>query len=151
LAEDPGRLPDLARVINRLGVSSWARLDTITRKAVSTRLDGDTLRIRPFARRVHVIVPTEARRIQIEVPEDGGRVLTRLASDELGWRAGENLQGPGLGGERLEIALEAPASPPLPPASRRSWAPIRRVMTEARDRVQGLATGHVSAPLRNRR
>ena len=142
LAEDPDRLSDLARAIDRLGVSSWGRLDTITRKAVSTRLDGETFWVRPFARKVSVRVPAEAQTIQIEVPETANSVLTRRASeDRVGWRAGEILEDPGLGGDLVEIVLEAPASPELPPASRSGWPPIRRVMTEARDRAQALTPG----------
>ncbi len=137
LAPDPDRLSDLARAIDRLGVSSWARLDTITRKAVSTRLDGGTFWVRPFARKVSVRVPAEAQTVQIEVPENAGSVLTRRASEgRVGWRAGEILEEPSLGGDLLEIVLKAPVSPELPPASRSGWPPIRRMMTEARDRAR---------------
>ena len=142
LAGDPARLFDLARAIDRLGVSSWDRLDTITRNAVSTRLDGGTFRVRPFARKVSVRVPAEAQTIQIEAPEHTGSVLTRRASEgRVDWRAGEALEDPSLGGDLLEIVLEAPVSPELPPASRSGWPPIRRMITESRDRAQALRRG----------
>ena len=135
----PAGCSNLARAIDRLGVSSWDRLDTITRNAVSTRLDGGTFRVRPFARKVSVQVPAEAQTIQIEAPEHTGSVLTRRASEgRVGWRAGEALEDPSLGGDLLEIVLEAPDSPELPPASRSGWPPIRRMITESRDRAQAL-------------
>ena len=152
LAADPDRLSGLARAIDRLGVSSWDRLDTITRNAASTRLDGETFWVRPFARKVSVRVPAEAQAIQIEVPEGASSVLTRRASeDRVGWRAGEILEDPGLAGDLVEIVLEAPVSPELPPASRSGWPPIRRMMSESRDRAEALGRRRISAPRRTRR
>lgn len=139
LAGAPDRLIDLARAVDPLGVASWDRLDTITRSAVSTRLDAGTLRVRPFGRRVHLRVPAEAHSVRIEAPEAATGVLTRRRSrPHAGWRAGNTVSGPGLGGDLLEVVLEAPTAPDLPPAPVGGWPPIRRAMTEARDRVQGL-------------
>lgn len=152
LATDPNRLPDLARAVDRLGVSSWGRLDRITREAVSTLLDGTTLRVRPFARKVNVRVPDEVERVQVEVPAGRSVVFARRASEKrVIWRTGEVLEDPHLGGDCLEIILKSPASLDLPPAARGRWSPIRRVMTEGRDRVQALAPGRVSTPSRSRR
>jgi hypothetical protein len=149
LAKDPDRLSDLASAIDRLGVSSWARLDTITRGAVSTRLDGGTFWVRPFAREVSIRVPVEAQTIQIEAPATANNVLTRRVSEgRVGWRTGKILEGPRLGGDLLEIVLKAPLSPELPPASRSGWPPIRRMMTEARDRAQALTPWRIRASAR---
>lgn len=146
LAGAPDRLVDLARAVDRLGVASWDRLDTVTRNAVSTRLDAGTLRVHPFARRVHLRVPAEAQSVRIEAPVAAAGVLTRRRSrGQAGWRPGNAVSGPDLGGDLLEIVLEAPTSPDLPPASVGGWPPIRRAMTEARDRVQGLLPERIGA------
>jgi len=141
LADAPDRLTEVAHAVDRLGVASWDRLDTITRNAVSTRLDAGTLRVRPFARRVHIQIPVEVQSVRIEVPDAAARVLTRRRTPgHTDWRAGHVLIDPSLGGDLLDVVLETPMSPDLPPAPVSAWPSVRRMMTEARDRAQALAS-----------
>lgn len=136
-----------AKDVNSLGEARWGSLGWIARQSYTTRQLGDRLFVRMHARRVSVDVPSGARtlRCSIEEPFGGseGHVLDHgqgslAVSFEQGRSVSRELA---LEGPRVQLTLRAdsPIDPSTVP-SRLSgpWPLLRRVMVEARDRLQAL-------------
>jgi hypothetical protein len=151
--------------INALGDVQWGPLSWVARGNYSTRLVGETLRVKMHARRITIkaLAGVSALRIEIDEPLGGP-----------GWRHLRHMTGPlettfaeGLGitfAEGLAVAelpITDPASSidlmldadcPLDPAQAtspgfRPWPWIRRTLVEGRDRVQPLlSAGPGSGP-----
>jgi hypothetical protein len=124
LADGLGALHEAADQLRRLGDVAWMSTEEIAATQFSSRREGTVLRIRAYARRLHVEVPEGVEQIVVELPED--------ASVE----AGEPLTV--VPGQAVTIALggspldpDAVASPP-----RRITPVARRVLTEGRDRLR---------------
>jgi hypothetical protein len=137
-----------AASVNRLPGVAWTDLTTLSRANYATRLDGDALRVRPFARRLRVELPPDVRSVvfepllpdgdapERELPAPPTRVL-RVPESERTAVAAE-------GGRVLDVELVAPSmlNPELiPPPRRRPAVVLRRTGSEARDRVQALRAG----------
>jgi hypothetical protein len=125
-------------------------LTDIARSSYATRREGATLRVRMFSRRVRVDVPSGVTEIVVETPalDSAGTVESIVCGgDSIGWLrpdASCNVSAPLTirGGGLMEIGLVRADA--VDPASVRSAAVrpeafIRRVVTEARDRLMPLA------------
>ncbi len=138
-------LAEAAREIDAIAAPRWGSLHEIARADVSTRLDGSTLRLRPYARRFAVRVPPSADRLSIELPAthatpEQERLFLRRGVEtvELPLDGGRSGPVPVSAGEQLELVLrrvdsfdhrQLPAPPPQP------WAFQRRLLAEGRDRL----------------
>jgi hypothetical protein len=75
---DMERVLEAAQDINSLGDVTWMSLDDIARGNCETRIDGETLLVRPFARSVSVEVPAGAAAVQVVLPGrdwEGNRIV----------------------------------------------------------------------------
>lgn len=135
-----GVLAEVAGQVNRVGDVRWSSLADVARSAVETRLDADTLHVRPRARRVRVEVPEGVRRLEVDLS-----VLELPADAPL--RAGSGVvsgttvevSGPGL----VDLSAGTPAAVPAVPRTplhRRAWPLARRWASEVRDRVEPVRT-----------
>jgi hypothetical protein len=135
-------LADAAADVNRLGDVSWTALGEIARAGAETRADGETLHVRPLARRITVDVPAGVRELRVVpgacVADDsvlrwglrGRRPSSAPADVELA----TPIEGPAT----VELELVRPAAP-VPDATRpRLWPIARRIATEGRDRLRAV-------------
>jgi hypothetical protein len=143
------RLAELAEVIRRLGDVQWKSLGDIAKSNVTTRRDGELLRVRMFTRRAELGIPDGVNTVAVETPSLTGGVsqdaLELSASSNSEHRDQEVLVSPGSAelplpaGTRAvrlrlisrDLAIDGALSRPVLPL--RSTA--RRFATEARDRV----------------
>jgi hypothetical protein len=123
-AEGLGPLEHAAALVNSWPGVVWAPLPDIAAACYETRLEGTTLRVRPFARHVRVEVPPGVEDVAIEPPP-------RVAGFE---RDPIAVTGPGT----LEIAFGSPATVNGHRPRFDGAAVARRLLVEARDRLQPL-------------
>jgi len=144
LADGLGRLAETAAAVSRLGDVHWMSVGEIATSNLATRVVGDRLHVRMYARRVHVQVPSGVCSLSVERPES---IHGQLGS--LGWSIGSGairrFEQPDVvaEGESLELRLRDPEE--VDPASvaapaRNPWPPVRRLVAEARDRSLPLRT-----------
>jgi hypothetical protein len=137
-------IESVADSVNRLGTVQWSDLRTISRSNFSTFQDGETLVIRPSARRIEVQVPAGASRLVIEP-----LVHTPTGADVEIERVGEGALVLG-DSERSTITLRPDAATPVELTLRAANAVdpetvpgprlpattvLRRLVTEGRDRL----------------
>ena len=134
LAGGTEALRTAAQQINRLGSVHWTSLGDMLASSAETRVDGSRLVVRMHARRVRVDVPPGIDHIALTHAGDA------CAPRMLG------VEHPGT----VELALPAPAPRPAaaPAPGGAAWPVLRRLASEARDRVAPLAAGRVRAPRR---
>ncbi len=138
LSEGLDLLAETASRVNRLGEVKWTSLREIAASNHASRLDGRTLRVRPYSQRLRVRIPERAEYLVIERPREPNHGLA-------GWSAqgtdtpfnAEMPCGPG----DIELRLRPlhavdPAQVPSPPP--RPWPLLRRFGTETRDRLRPL-------------
>jgi hypothetical protein len=134
--------------VNALGDVQWGSLGWIARGNYSTRRIEDLLLVKLHARRIALEVPAGVRSLRVLADEPhGGAAGHRLAhtrgsmsiafADGLGTSEPLTISGP----SQIQLTLAADAA--LSPAEVRSrasrpWPLIRRVLVEARDRLQAL-------------
>jgi hypothetical protein len=142
VASGYGLLDDTASFINSLGDVAWRDMRTISRSLYSHRREDRTLCIRMLSKHVHVEVPEDTTQIRIErswVKNFPSEVLRwRRASVDPRWHIAS--QGGGIivePGVTLEIASGPISNCPTKTdnAAVRLAPVVRRVLTEARDRV----------------
>lgn len=135
-----GVLEGHAKRINALGNVRWSNLAELARLNFQQRQEGSTLFIRPMSRRIHLFVPPNVKTLQLESnpePEADTGVWT-LEAPHAG---GEPLSGHGLtfsvvGGHSYRLALRGLPVPVAPRRFTSGWLILRRVLTEARDRLR---------------
>ena len=136
-------LDQLARFINSLGAVSWGDMAELSRNNYYQRVDGDTLKIKPMGRKVSVQLPQSVKYIAVENPFPLSWAGWNLISGKtvIGKvRPGEARSLSGVADGRISIEVETKLSePPSNISIRRSpSALIRRLATEARDRLRPL-------------
>lgn len=145
---DLNLLADAAARINGLGEVVWSSMTGITRSNFTTRLDGTTLHLGSFARRITVDVPPGVDRIVLELTRSHVDPPNTLAlapvqePDGAGMVRGEvgtplAVAGPA----QLEIALSDTRSADpdhVPSGPWKPWPVVRRCLTEGRDRLRPL-------------
>jgi hypothetical protein len=132
-------LAELASFINRLGPVSWSNLTSLCRMNYQWRMDGNTCRMRPLGRRVAFRVPTESTRLIIEGSESEYQTGWQISGGDgtvLRFAVGESISLPDtFSGEILMEAIPVMAAPMQNGANwPASWALLRRLLTEGRDR-----------------
>ncbi len=141
-------LAQAASEIDELGDVRWGPLSWIARGSYATRRLGDTLLVRMHAPRIDVEVPAGVRSLRVLVPEPhGGAAGHRLThtggfvdvtfADGLG--ASRPLAVEGASRIDLTLAADRPlVAAEVPAPAIRPWSPIRRALSEGRDRLQTL-------------
>lgn len=136
-------LADLAQFINSLGCVQWSDMKSIARSNLLVCRNGDLLRVRPYSRRFQIAVPAAISRLSVEPP--GGAFDAEIVTITTSLGAKPDFRGP-VGSTVavdpdavLNITLERldaidPGS--IPDRGFKSWAFIRRQLTESRDRLQ---------------
>jgi len=140
LVGGPGVLDAVADRLNRLGQPAWMSLADLCRTNVVAWRMGNTLVVRPYARRVWLTVDPEVERIVVETPPSDPPVELRVSSGSVSTRgpAGSSFVFTGLVAPQVEIEMACPevvhasdvGEPPLRP-----WPHLRRLLTESRDRL----------------
>lgn len=142
LADGLDPLAAAAAVVNSLPSVAWQPLHAIAAGNFETRRDGETLEVRPFARRVRVRVEPEVAAVRLRLPprEAGFVHGVRVVGGRLDG-AGEIVELPPNRDEPIDLELswkpgrtvrldDVPAPRPSPPAV------SRRLLVEARDRLR---------------
>jgi hypothetical protein len=137
-------LAEAARTVNALGDVEWTSVGEIALGNATTRVVDGTLAVRPFSRRLLLDPPPTARAVTVEAPQDA------VADGALaGWSVdggtvvpfGEARAIPPAGTRPLTLRLHGPGDV-APEALRmpawQPWPKLRRIATEARDRVAPL-------------
>jgi hypothetical protein len=142
------RFSDLAATINRLGTVHWQSLTDIARSNFDVQEDGTTMYVRPFSRRIDVPVPEGINHLVVQIEDTcDGRCPTTISTSRqaysltVGDAGYETIPIPVEGNTIARIAVrdafacdaETVAHPPF-----RFHPIIRRVLTEARDRLTPL-------------
>ncbi len=138
LRDMPTALDDWTDRVARLGDARWASVGEISRSLFSTRVEGETLGVRPHTRRVDLTVPEGTTRLRVETPAGPGYELTEVTT---GHHTSVVSDEPlvVVPGHRVTIRLRARDS--IDPNSVRSprwspWPPTRRILVEVRDRTR---------------
>ena len=135
-------LAEAAARVNGLGSFRWTSVGEISRTNFHHRVEGSTLAVRPFSRRLRIDVPpgVDSVRVEAPTPTGGGLELS-------GWSLGDAPAtpfgatlpvAPGEHELRLRGTVEVDPATVAAPAWR-PWPRIRRAATEARDRAMPLA------------
>jgi hypothetical protein len=141
VAEGYQLLDETAAFVNALGDVRWTNLGAISRSLYAQRRHGETFSVRMYSKQITVAVPEGMSRLEVNRPWLPGQ-----GSEELSWRpiAGDRRWRTVLdqavigveGGATIEIASGGIERPIHGDAARPRLKPvIRRLLTEARDRV----------------
>jgi hypothetical protein len=139
LADGLDLLAETASRVNRLGEVRWTSLGEIAATNFSTRLDGNELRLRPYAHRLRVEVPEGAESLLVERPRelDHGPAGWSLAdSSDIPFESSASCEAGILEVRLNPLATVDPAS--VPAGAPRVWPVLRRAATETRDRLRPL-------------
>lgn len=145
-------LGEVADTVNRLGDVIWMDMKAIARSNYMTRSDGTSLGVKMYSRRIVVRVPDNIRTVWVERPwVDGGvgqtevLVCKRTGAGPLKLNAEKvTTLIPVEPLETIELAsipdgeVDLLSLPSLP---FRLWPPVRRLMTEGRDRILPILSG----------
>jgi hypothetical protein len=127
-----------AAAVNRLGDVRWMSMGEIATSNAETHQSGDSLVVRPHARRIRMTLPAEARRLTVEAPsdllEDAALAGWSVSSGPVVAFGEEVTIPPGDLEIRLHGTRDADPRSVSAPAWR-PWAKLRRVLTEGRDRA----------------
>ncbi|MEW6681750.1 MAG: hypothetical protein AB1451_02360 [Nitrospirota bacterium] len=143
VAEGLHLLSDLAGFIDSIGTVRWGNMRQICRGHYARRLDGKSLSIRMFTKRVEVCIPDGINELWVEEPRlrvaQSAPFLWRLLGERSGWNP--HLPDAPITVrplQRLEIVSEFPTSPVIDAMKGnglRLWPMVRRQITEVRDRI----------------
>jgi hypothetical protein len=133
-----------ARTVNALGDVTWTSAGEIALGNAQTRVTGGTLQVRAFSRRLVLAPPGDARGVTVVAPADAvdGDALTGWSVDGGGVTPfGAALEIPDAGERPLTLRLHGPGDVRADALRMPAWQPwpkLRRIATEARDRVAPL-------------
>jgi len=154
LADGLDALAETAATINRLGEVRWTSVGEIVAGNFEQRLDGDHLRVRPFAREIRLPIDPEVATLTIEHPgdsvDDGSLLGFSIDAAASRLAFGVRLPLPEHGRKVLQIRLRGAndVDPDLVPAPAwRPWPKLRRVVTEMRDRASARPGSGLSTPV----
>jgi hypothetical protein len=136
-------LDGFARIINGLGNVTWTNMSEISQQSYASVMEGKTLRLRPWSSKIVLAKSPEATEVIVDDNFTTGTrnwritVLNGTASSEI--RSGDRFSLPNATGkslllERVVTATEQGAEVNRVPAA----AFVRRLLTEGRDRFQGV-------------
>jgi hypothetical protein len=138
------RICDMAAFINRLDDIHWCSLRQIGESNYEVRHEKNSLRVRAFSRRFNILIPDGTDHLSIELPDttdivQGTTVNANDRSYEMNIkeRVSEPPPIPVKAGAMFNFTIRDPLpndprNIQTPPIS--LYSPIRRIMTEARDR-----------------
>ena len=135
-------LDGFARIVNGLGNVIWSNMTEISQLNYFSRVDGNTIRLRPLGRKLTVHLPESVTGLLIEPPVqpkwDTWRITTADGATTKA-RSEERISLPGQGKRPVTIQTVPPAvgqseDPGKPLAA---TAFLRRLLTEGRDRLIG--------------
>ena len=136
-------LDGFARIINSLGNVIWTNMSEISQQSYDSVMEGKTLRLRPWSSKIALAKSPEATEVIVDDSFITGTSSWRItdlngtASSEI--RSGDrfslqNLIGKSLALERVVTATKQGAEANRVPVA----AFVRRLLTEGRDRFQGV-------------
>jgi hypothetical protein len=145
-------LSEASAHVDRAGPVAWMSPGRIGRLSFATRMEGTSLRVRPYARSVTLDLPVGVEQVIVELPSSHGEPERETAVCRVGHASiearSEFTEGVSnvfeiSGGRELEIRLIRNdavdlAAMPLPP--RRPGPYARRAATEGRDRLAPLSS-----------
>jgi hypothetical protein len=142
LANGLESLAEAAARVNRIAGVRWSSVGEIALGNASTRVDGDRLVVRPYARRIQIDPPDGAKAISVTAPQQSG-----AHAQMRGWSVEAGLVHP-FGADvplvdsrsllvRLRGADDVDPGRVAAPAWR-PWPKLRRAGTELRDRAMPL-------------
>lgn len=144
--DDFALLVEAAAAVNDLGPVQWLSLGHIMRTNHHHRRDGELLRIRPWSRRLHLMVPDGVARVRLELPGDhplgpGDRPTIGATPAPLRAEGGAlvTAEVPVTPGSTVVIELRHPGQVDYRnvPAERPGpWPVSRRMLVQARDRAR---------------
>ena len=143
IAEGLEFLADLSRFANSLGAVRWGNMTSIIRSQYSRMLDGRVLRLRMHTKRAEIVVPDGVDRIAIERPwlvDEANKSLVLCGTGISSPLTGDDTENQFsvCPGQRISIVSGRAPSAHTVHLRRdrpRAWPIVRRLMTEARDRV----------------
>lgn len=137
-------LGKIADVVNSLGPVQWTSLENILRTNVSTYRDGSTLILKPYSVRFRVRVPEGINSIRIQALANSPSAAFALRRSP-GAASSENVSSgsvvkvsPGDHIELTSLSLGTLDHRTIASPFPNPWAPMRRLICEARDRLQPL-------------
>jgi hypothetical protein len=144
LKEGIERLDQLARSINGLGRPvHWSNMTDLCRRNYLSRLESNTLRVKPLGRKLAIRIPVEANRLVMDADScqiSPGWKISGIHRGALKAEPGEPVALP----EAFDgtVLVETADGPARSGEQRASRTPVRivlrRLLTEGRDRVQAL-------------
>ena len=154
VAEGLELLADLSRFVNSLGAVQWGNLTSIIRSQYSRMIDGHVLRLRMHTKQAEIVIPNGVDRIAVERPWlvekaneplvlGGTGISSSLTEDDT---ENQFIVRPG---QRISIVSGKAPSAHAAHLRRdrpRAWPIVRRLMTEARDRVAPMLHRAKSSP-----
>jgi hypothetical protein len=137
LADGLDLLAEIAARVRRIGEARWCSLGEIAASNYASRRDGDVVRVRPYANRLLVRPPADARELAVERPRaDDGRMAGWSMGDGPPVPFGSPLPTSGKTDFELRLRHADEVSPgDVPSPSWSPWPVLRKVAMEARDRT----------------
>lgn len=137
--EGPIMFDRYARLINGLGNVRWTNMTEISRTTYLWSMDGDVCRIAPIGQITRFRVPAEAKSISVESVGGSGACNWQIAAADGPPRvvnSGEVLSMKDFASDELELRrMRAPATEKIGRAATDPKLIVRRLLTEARDRL----------------
>jgi len=137
LAEGVELLDELARFINNLGHVRWGNMTEISRMNYHQKMDGSTLRVQPFGRKLTLEIPQAATELLIESAASNEWRINVPGRPEVLLKSGDRLSIPPLPSYSISLEIAAPTPTVNGDSPERSMAAafVRRILTEGRDRL----------------
>lgn len=134
-------LDKLSGFINSLGRVSWSSMRQISMSNYATFLDGETLRVKPFSKRIAIRIPENVSQVQVDVsmretanPREGSVWRTEV-NGSLSREYAEDEPIPVEPGHEIVVTC-LPALPASTHRGRIRLVPlVRRLLSETRDRT----------------
>lgn len=144
LADGLEILEDLAKFINSMGDVRWASMEQISRSHYARMFDQELLHIRMYTKRIQICVPEGIRNIKIDRSLHGKHATLewRVFNENAEWIPQQSNEPISVkSGKYIEITINrirSSAGNIKIDRKIRCWPPIRRLLTEARDRLNPL-------------
>lgn len=134
LADGLDVLAERSAAVNRLGAVRWGSLGALSAANVNWRLEGDLLRLRPYARRISIELPRGTRRVIVEPPWNADGEVVQTPNGTV--PTGEPFEIDAVNALNLSLRHRGAVAPEtVSPPPRRPWALARRLAGETRDRI----------------
>ena len=125
---------DFASKINALGDVHWGSLGELSRLNYRRRIEGSTMHVQPLGTRIVVKAPDGIETIRIETGGLDWRVLQPQIT--LDYTSGRSAEASVVGGRTYDFFRHRRPASVAPPNATGAKLILRRILTEARDRLR---------------